>query len=56
MTKNEALDKCNETIDNEKRKQLLEKRLLRLEKMIQEDIENEKAAKKKSLVERFRDR
>lgn len=56
MTKNEALNKCNETIDNEKRRVIIEKRLLRLEKMILEDMERENEPKKKSLVERFRDR
>lgn len=54
MTKNEAIERCDEFLNNEKRKRLIEKRLIRLENMIREDMERE--SEKKSLVDRFRDR
>lgn len=56
MIKNKALNKRNEMTDNDKRRAIIEKRLLRLEKMILEDIESENELKKKSLVKRFRDK
>ena len=56
MIKNKELNKCNEMTDNDKRRVIIEKRLLRLEKMILEDIESENELKNKSLVKRFRHR
>jgi hypothetical protein len=42
--------------DSEKRVRIIERRILRLEKLTHEDMARENRFKKKSLVERFRDR
>ena len=49
MTKNEALALYNKIIENENRKQVLEKRITKLEKLL-ENYDR----KEKSLVERFK--
>ena len=49
MTKNEALALYNKVIENENRKRVLEKRVTKLERLLENDDYREK-----SLVERFK--
>ena len=49
MTKNEALALYNKIIENENRKRVLEKRITKLEKLLEND-----GRKEKPLVERFK--
>lgn len=43
-------------LENKKRKELLERRLERLEKLIREDMDNERRKRNESLVRRYRNR
>lgn len=43
-------------LENKKRKELLERRLERLEKLIREDMDNEHRKRNESLVRRYRNR
>lgn len=43
-------------LENKKRKELLERRLERLEKLIREDMDNERRKHNESLVRRYRNR
>lgn len=43
-------------LENKKRKELLERRLERLEKLIREDMYNERRKRNESLVRRYRNR
>ena len=43
-------------LENKKRKELLERRLERLEKLIREDMDNERQKRNESLVRRYRNR
>lgn len=56
MTKKECIEKHQRLDDLQRRRTILEKRLNRLEKTINEDINTNRKDRKPSLVERYRNR
>lgn len=53
MTRNEALDKVRQFNDDSKRKMIIERRIQRLENLMNEENESIERSEKMTLVERY---
>ena len=53
MTRNEALDKVRQFNDDSKRKMIIERRIQRLENLMNEEEESIERSEKMTLVERY---
>lgn len=53
MTRNEALDKVRQFNDDSKRKMIIERRIQRLENLMNEEDESIERSEKMTLVERY---
>jgi hypothetical protein len=53
MTRNEALDKVRQLNDDSKRKMIIERRIQRLENLMNEEDESIERSEKMTLVERY---